>query len=524
MSISDWLGNRSENVRIAIVFDIFDTIQVEKREMSENLSVYTFSGLQILQAGEPLAGVDSRKVEALFIYLALSERPQPREILADLLWNDRTQQQAQANLRRVLSGLRKHFGPYVEITRATAALNWENDLWLDARELQCGIEPLKAEPANLTPKIASKADDSLRLYHGDFLAGFHVRGARNFDAWLSEQREHWRQVMLDSVGTLAGFYESVQSIKEGIDLTRRALQVDPLQESIHRHLMRLLTLNGHRTDALQQYEQFRQILEDELGVLPEAETEALFEAIASGAFSVAQPSPTITPGAPIEGKERFSELAVLDTTLEITTLGGLSIHRDGQPVPSLHSRKAQALLVYLAVTARPQPREVLADLLWEEFSQKKAMNNLRVVLSNLRKHLGNHLLITRDTAAMNPEVDYDLDVAVVDANLGFAGDFERKTGTLDSDAVARIEQAVDLYKGEFLGGFFVENALEFDAWMVVERERLHHILLDGLGKLVRWELAQGEYTAGIRHASRWVQLDPLSETAHRQMMRRLVFS
>jgi DNA-binding SARP family transcriptional activator len=47
----------------------------------------------MLKAGEPLAGVNSRKVEALFIYLTLAERPQPREILADLLWDDRTQQQ-----------------------------------------------------------------------------------------------------------------------------------------------------------------------------------------------------------------------------------------------------------------------------------------------------------------------------------------------------------------------------------------------------------------------------------------------
>lgn len=210
--------------------------------------------------------------------------------------------------------------------------------------------------------------------------------------------------------------------------------------------------------------------------------------------------------------------------LEITTLGGLSIRCDGQPIAKLHSRKAEALLVYLAVTGRPQPREVLADLLWEEFSQQRAMNNLRVVLSNLRKHLGDHLLITRDTAAMNPEMDYILDVTVLDANLSFAGEFERKSGTLNREAVGRIEGAVELYKGEFLSGFFVENALEFEAWMVVERERFHHIVLDGLGKLVRWKLAQGEYTAGIRHASKWVQLEPLSEAAHRQMMQLLAFS
>ena len=120
--------------------------------------------------------------------------------------------------------------------------------------------------------------------------------------------------------------------------------------------------------------------------------------------------------------------------LEITTLGGLSIQCDGQPLTQLHSRKAEALLVYLAVTARPQPREVLADLLWEEFSQKRAMNNLRVVLSNLRKHLGDHLLISRDTAAINPAMDYALDVAVLDANFDLAWEYERKTGTLNREA------------------------------------------------------------------------------------------
>jgi DNA-binding SARP family transcriptional activator len=107
----------------------------EKRAMSANLSVYTFGGLRILEAGEPVEGVESRKIEALLIYLAMAERPQPREVLADLLWEDRTQKQAQANLRRVLSGLRKHFGPYVEITRTTAALRADCDLWLDAREI-----------------------------------------------------------------------------------------------------------------------------------------------------------------------------------------------------------------------------------------------------------------------------------------------------------------------------------------------------------------------------------------------------
>ena len=163
---------------------LFDTIWLEERAMSANLSVYTFGGL------------------------------------------------------------RKHFGPYVEITRTTASLDWEAQLWLDAREIQDGVKLLKAGTASISPQVVQQMDATLRLYHGDFLAGFHVRGARNFDNWLSDQREHWRQVVLETAGGLISVYESMRSFKEGIELARWALQIDPLQESLHRQLMQLLALGG----------------------------------------------------------------------------------------------------------------------------------------------------------------------------------------------------------------------------------------------------------------------------------------
>ena len=83
--------------------------------------------------------------------------------------------------------------------------------------------------------------------------------------------------------------------------------------------------------------------------------------------------------------------------LTITSLGGLSIHRDGDPVTDLASRKAEALLVYVACADRPQPREVLAEMLWEERTQSQSLANLRVALSSLRKELGTYITITCPT-------------------------------------------------------------------------------------------------------------------------------
>jgi DNA-binding SARP family transcriptional activator len=74
--------------------------------------------------------------------------------------------------------------------------------------------------------------------------------------------------------------------------------------------------------------------------------------------------------------------------LEISTLGGLSIRLDGQPVTRLKPRNSEALLVYLTRSGRPLAREVLAELLWDERTRERVLGNLRVMLHSLRKHPG----------------------------------------------------------------------------------------------------------------------------------------
>jgi DNA-binding SARP family transcriptional activator len=74
----------------------------------------------------------------------------------------------------------------------------------------------------------------------------------------------------------------------------------------------------------------------------------------------------------------------MDGRLEIYTLGGVRILRGGEAIAGLNQRKAEVLLVYLARTRRAQPREVLADLLWDELTQSQALAYLSVA------HLADH--------------------------------------------------------------------------------------------------------------------------------------
>ena len=82
--------------------------------------------------------------------------------------------------------------------------------------------------------------------------------------------------------------------------------------------------------------------------------------------------------------------------LVISVLGAPRIERDGAVV-TFDTRKATALLGYLAVTARAQRRETLAALLWPEADETRARSALRRTLSVIRKELGDlGPTITRD--------------------------------------------------------------------------------------------------------------------------------
>ena len=207
-----------------------------------------------------------------------------------------------------------------------------------------------------------------------------------------------------------------------------------------------------------------------------------------------------------------------DSFLEICLLGGVTIKKNGAPVTGLASRTAEALLAYLACTGRPHPRETLADLLWDDRPQAQAMGNLRVLLSSLRKHLAAHVTISRNEVAFNRASPHMLDTAELANRLDALRVGDPGAGLLPADAAPQLAQAVALYRGDFLAGFHIRDCLGFEEWALVEQERLRRLAMEGLQLLAAHYLRLGNYQPGIDQAARLLELDPLREDAHRQMM------
>ncbi|MFN8491624.1 MAG: tetratricopeptide repeat protein [Caldilineaceae bacterium] len=192
--------------------------------------------------------------------------------------------------------------------------------------------------------------------------------------------------------------------------------------------------------------------------------------------------------------------------LELKLLGSPHILLDGRPVSGLSAAKSQALLFYLAVNGRPQTRQALAGLLWPDKREADALANLRQALYHLRNALPDYLEINRLTVALNPALPCQVDAVLFENQLA-----------------ERNPQAVDRYTGEFLAGFYVDEADPFEAWAVVIRERLHHLATEALHHLVADLGEQQDSVLGLRYVNQWLALEPWREEAHRHKLQFLAW-
>jgi DNA-binding SARP family transcriptional activator/predicted ATPase/Tfp pilus assembly protein PilF len=191
--------------------------------------------------------------------------------------------------------------------------------------------------------------------------------------------------------------------------------------------------------------------------------------------------------------------------LRLVLLGKPKFERNNEPLPALTSLKGQALLAYLAVTRQPHSRSALAGLLWGEMPEEVARTNLRVILSELRKVVGDAVIATRRSVEFNRHSGAWLDIEALEQAARSGADLS----------------AVDLYRGDFMDGFYVPEAELFEAWLLGERERLRQLALEMLGQLADRALAQGQLATGVEAARRLLNIEPRHEGGHRQLMKLL---
>lgn len=255
------------------------------------LAIHLLGPFQAILDSERVNCFETEKVRALLAYLAAeADRPQRREFLAELLWPDRPEGAARANLRHALGNLRTIIGdrvrsakpttarPFLLVTRDTIQLNREADLWVDTQEFVrflLGPTPSVHLPITQLEAVAG-------LYRGDFLEDIAVSDSAAFHEWALLKREGYRRQALDVLHRLIECYKARGEYERALTYAWRRVELAPWDETAHQHVMRLLAYTGQRTAALAQFEHCRHLLAEELRVEPEPETIQLYEQIRAG--------------------------------------------------------------------------------------------------------------------------------------------------------------------------------------------------------------------------------------------------
>jgi len=197
--------------------------------------------------------------------------------------------------------------------------------------------------------------------------------------------------------------------------------------------------------------------------------------------------------------------------LTIRLLGSPAFQLKDQALSHLITGRSAALLIYLAVTHQPQPRAQVADLLWENLPEHQAKTNLRYLLSNLRKIVGDYVLAQGEALVFNQALSHWVDVNAFTTHLTSGA-----TPSAPPNEPSVLQDLLNLYTGEFLASFHIEEAPVFERWMLSQRRHLQDVLVQGLQLRTQQHLACGEYAEGLALNHYLLTLEPWREEAHHQ--------
>jgi DNA-binding SARP family transcriptional activator len=204
--------------------------------------------------------------------------------------------------------------------------------------------------------------------------------------------------------------------------------------------------------------------------------------------------------------------------LALFLLGPPRIERDGE-LGEMETRKAVALVAYLAITLEPHSRDTLATLLWPESDQTRARANLRRVLVALKKVIGEQWLeIGRESLGLRRGDGFWLDVHHFRSRLAECQTHGHSADEVCCSCLAPLAEAVELYRGDFLEGFTLQDCIDFDDWQRFQTESLRCELGNALERLMRGYSAEGDLALAIEHARHRLALDPLHEPTHCHLM------
>jgi DNA-binding SARP family transcriptional activator len=221
--------------------------------------------------------------------------------------------------------------------------------------------------------------------------------------------------------------------------------------------------------------------------------------------------------------------------LSIKLLGPPEVSVEERPL-RFGTKKSLALLSYLAAEGGRHSRRGLAELLWPQSDERHARTDLRSALAKLRKTLRENsarrgtreeeirfFIVDGALLGIEPRgIELDLEVLQADVSLART---ETSPGGMSTaghlDLIGRLQGDLRIYRGEFMEGFSLEDAPEFELWIEAERVRWRRVFGELCERLSRLQGNAEQPEEAIETARHWVRWAPLEEAARRRLVESL---
>jgi DNA-binding SARP family transcriptional activator len=251
--------------------------------LSGTLYVHILGQFQVIHRGQRISLGSNRSGRALFRYLVtLSDRRAHKDVLAELLWPDDPPEKASHKLHIAVSSLRGALHEALANVPGTPdAILFSDDYYLLAPDLELELDTdaflahlavaRAAEERGDFPAAIVEYEAAQTIYRGDYMA------QDLYADWAIAARAHFEEQYLVLLGQLAHHYMEQEQYAECVTCCRQILARDSFREDAYRQLMRCYSDMGRRNQALLEFHDCAQVLQQELGVAPTQATQALYE-------------------------------------------------------------------------------------------------------------------------------------------------------------------------------------------------------------------------------------------------------
>jgi DNA-binding SARP family transcriptional activator len=206
--------------------------------------------------------------------------------------------------------------------------------------------------------------------------------------------------------------------------------------------------------------------------------------------------------------------------LKVYLLGKFEVCDQSGAIGGLDVRKVQELLAFLLISRpRPHTRESLANLLWCNSDAQQSRRNLRKAVWQLQSALQGERGLPAEAELLDADAEWlcisagsPIWVDCIHLEQAYAGVRDIPGRQLTTDQYRSLREVLPLYRGDLLEGCYED-------WCLCERERLQHLYLTILDKLMAYCEAQGSYQEGLDYGYIILRHDRARELTHRRLMR-----